>query len=415
MSRIVVVGGGVIGAACAWYLCRHGGQVTILEKGEFGRGCSHGNCGFICPSHVLPLAAPGALGGALRALWQANGSFRIRLSWDACLWSWLWHFARRCNFQDMTAAAVALHGLLQSSRKLYEDLLATAGPACDWQTHGLLMVFKSARQFAHHARVARWLEREFGVISEAWTANDLQSREPALRPGLAGGWFYPDDAHLRPDLLLNWWRGQLLADGVNIIENCPAVGFVQRGKKAIAVETETGTVPAEIVVIAAGAWTPLLSRLLGENIPIQPGKGYSLTMARPRTCPLRPLLFEEHRVAVTPLTDCYRLGSTMEFVGYDASLPRQRLEYLRAAARHYLHEPEAEPVIEEWYGWRPMTFDGLPVIDRLPRLRNVWIAAGHGMLGMTLAPATGRLLTERIFSLTPHIDPAPFRLCRFVS
>jgi D-amino-acid dehydrogenase len=415
MSRIVIVGGGVIGAACAWYLCRHGGQVTILEKDTFGRGCSHGNCGFICPSHVLPLATPGAIGAALRALWQSNGPLRIKLGLDVKLWYWFWQFTRRCNYQDMAHTAVALHSLLQASRKLYDELLAMAGPACDWQTRGLLMVFKSPRQFAHHARVASWLGREFGVLSEAWTAPDLQSREPALKTGLAGGWFYPEDAHLRPDLLLSWWHGRLLAAGVHIYEHCPAVGLVQRGGKVVAVETEAGSVPAEIVVITSGAWTPLLGRLLGANIPIQPGKGYSLTMVRPRTCPLRPLLFEEHRVAVTPFTDCFRLGSTMEFCGYDPSLPRQRLDYLRAAAKLYLHEADAEPVIEEWYGWRPMTFDGLPIIDHLPRLRNVWIAGGHGMLGMTLAPASGQLLAERIFSLTPHIDPAPYRLSRFHS
>lgn len=414
MSRIVIVGGGVIGAASAWYLCRQGGQVTILEKGEFGRGCSHGNCGLICPSHVLPLATPGAIGGALRALWQSSGPFRIKLSLDIALWRWFWHFARRCNYRDMAASAAALNSLLKSSRRLYEELLATAGPACDWQARGLLMVFKSPRQFAHHARLARWLTQEFGVLSEGWTATEIQSREPALKPGLAGGWFYPDDAHLRPDLLLSWWREQLQAAGVHIKEHCAAVGLVQREGKVIEVETTSGSVPSEFVVIAAGSWTPLLSRLWGKRIPIQPGKGYSLTMARPRTCPLRPLLFEEHRVAVTPLTDCFRLGSTMEFVGYDASLPRNRLEYLRNAARLYLQESEAEPVIEEWFGWRPMTFDGLPIIDHLPRLGNVWIAAGHGMLGMTLAPATGRLLTERIYGLTPHIDPAPYRLSRFL-
>jgi D-amino-acid dehydrogenase len=148
-------------------------------------------------------------------------------------------------------------------------------------------------------------------------------------------------------------------------------------------------------------------------VPIQPGKGYSITMARPARCPTIPLIFDEHRVAVTPMRSGYRLGSTMEFAGYDTSLNRARLNLLREAARHYLHEPLGEPVLEEWYGWRPMTYDGKPIIDRSPALGNVWIAAGHNMLGLSMAPATGRLVAELLDGRPPHIDPAPYSVKRF--
>src|SRR5262249_22827203 len=151
----------------------------------------------------------------------------------------------------------------------------------------------------------------------------------------------------------------------------------------------------------AGAWTPFLNEHLGCKVPIQPGKGYSLTMPRPARCPAYPLLFEEDHVAVTPMRSGYRLGSTMEFAGYDATLNPRRLDVLRDAARHSLHEPFTEPVLEAWFGWRPMTYDGLPVIDRSPAWRNVLIAAGHNMLGLSMAPATGRLVAELLSDRTP--------------
>ena len=148
-------------------------------------------------------------------------------------------------------------------------------------------------------------------------------------------------------------------------------------------------------------------------MPIQPGKGYSLTMPRPSICPAVPLIFPETRVAVTPFQTGYRLGSTMEFAGYDATLNPRRLQLLRDGARPYLREPEAEPVEEAWFGWRPMTTDGLPIIDRGPALSNVMIAAGHGMLGLSMAPATGKLVAELLNGDEPHLDPGPYRVGRF--
>src|SRR5262249_16741173 len=141
--------------------------------------------------------------------------------------------------------------------------------------------------------------------------------------------------------------------------------------------------------------------------------GYSITMARPRLCPKFPMLFEEHRVAVTPMQTAYRLGSTMEFAGYDSTMNRARLDLLRRGASHYLREPAGEPVLEEWWGWRPMIYDGKPAIGRSPALANVWIAAGHGMLGLSMAPATGRLVAELIARQTPHVDPRPYAVTRF--
>jgi D-amino-acid dehydrogenase len=257
------------------------------------------------------------------------------------------------------------------------------------------------------------MTEEFHCPAWRYEGHELEPLEPALNPGLAGGYYYEDDAHLRPDRLMASWRRVLEGEGVTIREHCALRGFMREDGHARAALTEGGDLEAEAFVVATGAWTPQLNRHLGCRIPIQPGKGYSLTMPRPASCPSMPLIFPETRVAVTPFKTGYRLGSTMEFAGYDATIDPVRLQLLKDGARPYLREPYCEPIEEAWYGWRPMTYDGLPIIDRSPALSNVLIAAGHNMLGLSMAPATGRLVAELLGGRPTHIDPAPYRVGRF--
>lgn len=413
MGRIVIVGGGVIGAACAYYLSRDGWKVTIVDRGEFGKGCSHANCGYVCPSHVLPLATPGAVGQTLKAMLSRNSPFKIkpRLSWS--LLSWLWRFARRCNIHDMLRSAVGIQALLKSSRQRYDEWLRDEFLECEWDTHGLLFVFRSSEAMQHYAETDHLLREHFDMPAKRIDGSALTQLEPALKSGLAGAWHYETDAHLRPDRLMASLRNFLETHGVEIRERCHALSVTKSRRKAISLETSLGSLHGDTFLFATGAWTPLLSKHLGCRVPIQPGKGYSITMTRPSICPAYPLIFEEHRVAVTPMQTGYRIGSTMEFAGYDDTLKRARLDLLREGAAHYLHEPLGNTLQEEWYGWRPMTTDSRPIIDRSPAYDNVWIAAGHNMLGLSMAPATGKLIAEMLGKRTPHIDPEPYSARRF--
>ena len=410
--RVVVVGGGAIGASCAYFLSQAGWNVTVLERGAFGKGCSHGNCGFVSPSHVLPLAGPGAIWPALRSMFARRSPFYIKPRFDLALWRWLLNFARRCNHPDMLAAGRGIQALLNSSRQLYGDLMIKEPLDCEWETRGALFVCMTQGAMDHYAETDELLRTEFAMPAERFDGARLTELEPALKPGLAGGWLYRSDAHLRPDKLMAGWRRVLEARGVTLVENCQVEGFLRQDGQASAVRTSKGEISASTFVVATGAWTPLMQRDLGCKIPIQPGKGYSITMPRPSRCPTMPIIFEEHRVAVTPMASGYRIGSTMEFAGYDTTLNPDRLALLRDSARLYLHESECEPILEQWYGWRPMTCDGLPIIDRSPVLANVWIAAGHNMLGISMAPATGKLIAECLSGVKPHIDPGAYALSR---
>lgn len=411
--RVVIVGGGVVGAACGYYLAKRDWQVTIVEQNRFGMACSHGNCGYVSPSHVLPHAQPGAIWPVLRTMLSRNSPFIIRPRFDLKLWKWLLGFARRCNRRDMLKSAHGITALLKSSRALFDDLLAAERIDCEFESRGLLFVFKSESHFEHYAEVDRLLTQEFDTPADCLDEHALLALEPALKPGVAGAYHYKCDAHLRSDKLMDSWRTVLESQGVNIREGCKLLSFRKNGHSVSEVVTSGGSHPADAVVVATGAWTPQLAHQLQLTLPIQPGKGYSITMPRPKLCPTYPMIFEEHRVAITPFQSGYRVGSTMEFAGYDTSLNPKRLELLREGAKLYLHDPLAEPVQEEWWGWRPMMYDGLPAIGHVPAFENVLVAAGHGMLGLSMSTGTGKLIAELVAGEPPHLDVRPYSPARF--
>ena len=344
---------------------------------------------------------------------RPNSPFAIKPRFSADFVSWFWNFYRRSNASDMLATGAARNTLLRSSMALYRELIADSGIECEWQEKGLLFVFDHEREFEEYQKTDKLLRGEFGVGATPYSSNDLVGLEPALKSGFGGGWHYEDDCHIRPDKLMAGLREQLEARGVTFEESCPVNGFVREAGSAVALRVAAGTVEADRFVVATGAMTPFLNEQLGARIPIEPGKGYSITMSRPTRAPVHPIIFDSSHVAITPMQTGYRIGSTMEFVGYDTSINPKRLSLLTQAAEKYLHEPHGESIEEEWFGWRPMTWDGKPVIDRSPIMDNVWIAAGHGMLGLSMAPGTGRLVADLMTGETPHIDPAPFAVDRF--
>ncbi|MCA9054294.1 MAG: FAD-dependent oxidoreductase [Planctomycetaceae bacterium] len=412
-QHVVVIGGGVIGVACAHYLTNQGRQVTVIDRGSIGGACSHGNCGYISPSHVLPLTEPGIIGTALKSLFKKDAPFRVRPRLDFDLLKWFWNFARRCNYRDMVAAAPAIQGLLLSSLKLYEELITGEALDCEWERAGLLCVYRSREKFNAFEPTNVLLRDQFNAGARRIDADELATFEPALQSGMAGAWLHEEDEHLRPDKLMSEWRRVLTSRGVEFRENCAVTGFETSDRSARSIHTSEGELTADDFVVALGAWSPMLQDELGCRLPIQPGKGYSITMARPALAPQRPLIFPEKKVAITPWPSGYRIGSTMEFAGYDTTLRPERLELLRRGAAQYLREPCGEPVLEDWYGWRPMTWDSVPIIDRSPRLENVMIASGHNMLGISMATGTGRLVAELLTGQTPHLDPQPYSVRRF--
>ncbi len=410
-SSVVILGGGVIGLSCALFLLRAGRDVTLLEKGEVGSGSSHGNCGTITPSH-LPLHAPGTVAKALRWMLKRDAPLYVKPAFDAELLSWLLHFAMLCNRRDFHRTAHTKIALLQRSREQLGELIRQEGLDCEFAESGTLYVWREAGALAAGFRAYEAL-RELGVPVELLDGAALRAKEPALKDGMAGGHWHPGDAHLRPDRYVAELARVVRAAGGTILEHRAVQGLRIDSGRVAGVVTAQGEVAAAEVVFALGSWSPLIGKQLGLHLPIQPGKGYSITYARPHRAPAIPLLLKERGVCVTAWGSGYRLGSTLEFSGYDDTLNQGRLDALKRGAAEYLEEPEGPAVQEQWHGWRPMTYDDLPIVGRAPQFANLTLATGHGMLGVTLSATTAQLVMELLTGRAPSLDLAPYSPVRF--
>ena len=234
-KHVVVIGGGAIGTACAYYLRRHDCDVTLLEMDRQGQGGAGGNCGLLAYSHVLPLNVPGAVGKTLKALCGGNSPLRIKPRISPTLWMWLLRFAKRCNRRDMLASAHARAALIDSSATLYKELMAAESLDCEWENQGCLFVLKTEQGMKHFAEVERLLREEFDKHATWYDGSAVVDLEPSIRPGaVLGGWHYEQDAHARPDKLLSAWRGVLEREGVTIREHTRVTGIDRRGAAATA-------------------------------------------------------------------------------------------------------------------------------------------------------------------------------------
>ncbi|MDB5973968.1 MAG: D-amino acid dehydrogenase small subunit [Nevskia sp.] len=410
-SEILILGGGVIGLSCALLLLRAGRGVTLLDKGVVGHGSSRGNCGTITPSH-LPLHAPGTVGKALKWMLKRDAPFYVKPTLDPELLGWMLNFARRCNEDDFRRTAHIKTELLLRSRERLGALIRDEQLDCEFVDSGTLYVWRTEQALAKAHRDYEML-REVGVSVELLDGPALRAKEPALKDGMAGGHWHSGDARLRPDRYMAELARAVRAAGGTILEQTAVQGFRRNGERLSGVSTTQGEIDADEVVLALGAWSPQLGKQLGLHLPIQPGKGYSITYSRPQRGTRIPLVLQERSVCVTGWDSGYRLGSTMEFSGYDTTLNQRRLDALKRGAAEYLEEPEGPAVEEQWYGWRPMTYDDLPIIGRAPGVPNLTLATGHGMLGVSLSAITAQLVMESLTGRAPSLDPAPYRPERF--
>lgn len=412
-SDVLILGGGVIGLACAYYLLKSGATVRVLEQGTPGCGSSHGNCGTITPSHAAPLAMPGTLAVALRSMLRADAPLYLNPRFDGPRLRWLLGFARHCNWRDFEHAAHARAAILLRSRRLLAALVRDERFDCEFAEEGELYVYRTDKALQaderHHARMLDQL----GVAVERLRGEEVEAREPALKPGVAGGLFHPGDARLRPDRYAAELARCVQAMGGVIESGARIDQFGTQERRIEHVRTTRGVFRGDRVVMALGAWSPLLGNRLGLRLPMQPGKGYSITYSRPALAPRHALVLREPAVCVTTWDSGFRLGSTMEFSGYAEGLNRTRLDALRRGAAAGLHVPEGPELMEEWWGWRPMSVDEVPIIGPSSRWSNLMLATAHGMLGVSMSAATGELVASMVRGDAASFDPAPYAPARF--
>ena len=408
---VLIIGGGAIGLATALALLDAGRGVRILEAGAVGGGASHGNCGTITPSHAPPLAAPGVVAQALRWMFTPDAPLYLKPRVDPALWHWLLRFAARCNPRDWRQSTQARAALLNDARARLADWVSRYDLQCEFEEEGLDYVFRDPRRFQQYVDESVVL-KTFGIATQVFGGTDYEREEPAMLPGVAGAIRFPGDARLRPDRSVAELARVVRERGGVIEEQC-RVDRLEPTSDDVRLATSQGERKGGDAVIALGAWTPAFARRLGIRAPIQPGKGYSITYSRPARVPRHPMVLKDRSVCVTVWDSGFRLGSTMEFSGHDDTLNATRLAALERGAREFLREPVGAEVHERWCGWRPMTWDDLPLLGRAPGQRKVWIAAGHGMLGISMSTATGQLMADLMTGRPPAFDPSPYRPERF--
>ena len=409
---VIIIGGGIAGLFSAYYLTMAGKKVTIIEKDQVGSGASHGNCGLLMFNDLFPLCTPGTVQLELVRMLKGNSPLSIKPGINIPLWKFLYKFWTCCNEKSMHHAIGVRNTILEMSRELFEDFFKKQN-FCEWEDKGVFIVCKSKDGLDKYGQ-ANELLKPFGIRHKLLSKEELLEKEPAVKSDIAGGYFHSADSHLKPDLLVNYLKEYLKTEKKVVFEeNCYVKDFSLRNNKITGVYTSRGEFKADKFVIAAGAWSGLILKNLGISIPMEPGKGYSITMERPGVCPKVPCYMYESNVVATPFQTGYRLGGTMEFSGFNLSLNRKRLTKIKEAAKNYMKEPFGEPVIEEWAGLRPMCADDIPIISRLPEQENVILTTGHGMMGITMATGTGKLVSEMVCEQETSIKVEPFNITRF--
>jgi len=411
VSRVVVVGAGVIGLWCALELRGRGADVVVLDKGRPGAGCSAGNAGWIVPSLSGPLPAPGLRGRLLRWAVMRAGPVYVAPRADPELLQWVWRFWGRCNATDYARGFEAIVRFHEESRSLY-DVAAQQGLEFELHRTGLLFLFLG-RSEQHHIRrdLARLAARGYEVAEEL-DARAVQALEPAVGRGVVGGILAKGDWHVRPESLTAALAERLRILGVPVRTDVDVQGFDVAGGRVMACRTCAGRVAFDQCVIAAGAWSGPLLRQVGYRLPVQAGKGYSVTVTPPPFRVHRPLYLAEAKVACSPFRGAIRMAGTMEFSGLNVRLDRRRVAAMDRAVARFLPGWRSRDAGQEWVGMRAVTPDGLPVIGQVPGFDNLYVATGHAMLGVSLAPATargvGRLLAGERPALLAPFDPARF-------
>lgn len=396
-QRIVVVGAGVTGLAVGVELARAGFGVSVLEAQEAERGgACFGNAGLVVPSHFVPLAAPGVAALALRWLLRRSSPLAIRWRPRPDLARFCWRFLRASSPAHVEQSAPLLRDLHLRSRARFLEL-AAEDDSWHLRKEGVLVACRTSQGAHEEAATARRAE-ELGVAARVLSGEEVRRLEPAMGSALVGGVHYPLDAHLAPDLFLAFLRRALLAAGGEILPFRPVRAVATGAAQVTGVETAAGFLPADGVVLAAGVHTAALARGLGSYVPLEPGKGYSVTDPSPAVALRLPALLHEDRVAVTPMAGRLRVAGTLELGAWDDTVSRPRVEGLFRALERSYSPALAAPLaaLPVWSGLRPCSPDGLPYLGALSRWPNVWVASGAAMLGLSLAPITGRLITDLV-------------------
>jgi len=413
MGKAIIIGAGIVGLSSAYYLQQSGWEVTVLEKGDLSDNCSFGNAGMLVPSHFVPLAAPGMIEKGIKWMFDSKSPFYVRPSLNMDLVGWGLKFMKSANKEKAERAAVPLRDISLLSKDLYADLAREIGDF-GLTNNGILMLYKSDKVGEEELHIAEQA-RNLGLDVASLSAAEAQALQPDLKLDVLGGIHYRCDAHLNPNQLLALLQKYLLAKGVKIIKNTEVTKIIQDKGKITSLLAGGKQYSANHYVLAGGSWSPEIAKRAGFKIPLMPGKGYSFLVDDTAKNMHIAALLCEAKVSVTPMGGKIRFGGTMEIDAVNDRININRVKGIVESIPKYF--PDMQPALPEtkdiWYGFRPCSPDGLPYLGNSKSLQNLTVATGHGMMGISLGPATGKLVSELINGQSPSMDINPFSANRY--
>lgn len=395
--KITIIGGGVIGLCSAYYLQKEGCEVTVIDRGDITDGCSFGNMGYMSPSHFVPLASPGIIAEGIRHMLSSSSPFYIkpRLSWH--LLQWGYHFWKNSNAATVKRNAPHLNNILQLSRQLINDMRQDIGDSFDMEEKGCLMMCRQQKTLEHEFHLADEAEK-FGLKVERLKREEVQLLETDVETDVAGAVLFKDDCHFNPGKMMTALKQYLQTSGVQFQLNTTVTGFEKANEKIIAVITNNGKFDCNELVVSPGSWLPIVAKMMGVKLLLQPGKGYSHTYNHVEKNIKYPAILVDGRCAITPWAHQLRIGGTMELSGINNKVLIKRMQGIYDSALNFYPGLKIDfpPAGQIWNGLRPVTPDGLPYIGKVAGLANVVFAGGHAMLGISEGTGTGKLVAEII-------------------
>ena len=395
-KSVIVIGGGIVGLSTAFYLRAEGHEVTLLDKGTITEGASFVNAGYLTPSHIVPLAAPGMISKGLKWMLNSSSPFYIKPRLDADLISWGWKFMRSCSKKHVQRSLAAIKEINELSKGLYHEMHASVDFDFHLEDRGVLMAFKTSKAEKSEYSVMQ-AAQDLGLDVSLLGVEEVNRLQPGIQMNIAGAYHYRCDAHSTPEVFMNQLKKNILKSGVEIHTETTVKNFQVRGDRISTVVTDRGNFEADEVVFAAGAWTEELLKPLKIILSVQAGKGYRINVEA-RTGISLPCILIESKVGVTPMQGFTRFAGTMEIAGINHNIRENRVNAIAHAATQYYSglEIDLNDRKQAKCGLRPLSPDGLPFIGRHSSCSNLVLATGHSMMGWSLGPATGKLVTEII-------------------
>jgi len=412
LKSVIIIGGGIIGLCSAYYLAKEGVHVTVIDKSDMADGCSYGNAGMIVPSHIIPMAQPGVIHQGIKWMFNAKSPFYIKPAFSMDLLTWLIQFYKNSNQDHVDKSIIPLRNLSFFSKELYQEFAQSANEF-GYQEKGLLMLYNTEKVGEDEIKIGKMAE-ELGIEVDILNQQEVKELEKNIIVNALGAVHYKSDAHLSPNHFLSFLKAELNRMDVKMISNCSVIDFKISEGKIAEVITNNGDFKADEFVIAAGSWSVEVAKKLGVKLHILPGKGYSFNVENLIVKPTIPTILCEGKVAVTPLGETVRFGGTMEITNNnDTIINIKRLQGIVEKVNQFYPDikvnlPEKEKV---WHGFRPCTPTGLPIIEKSKKIKNLTIATGHAMMGLSLAPASGKLVSELLMGKKTSVDIAEFRSC----